>query len=231
VPVAEKHPSVSIFRAVEWAERFSPALIPSKRPEAKKSALPSISTFCGNHARREFHRKVLRDTVAGTPASNDKQPLMYTIGTAAKATGKTKSTISRDIHKGKISATKNEDGSYSIDPAELHRVYPPVSQGNGSSNGQSNDSQPLNFDAGTGGLAVELQQLRERLSSVELERDREREQLTDQIEDLRRRLDRADEERRDKDRQLTALLTDQRPKLEPAPQPKGIRGFLHRLTG
>jgi hypothetical protein len=43
----------------------------------------------------------------------------------------------------KISAIKNEDGSYSIDPAELHRVYPPVSQSNGSSNGQSNDSEDL----------------------------------------------------------------------------------------
>jgi hypothetical protein len=86
---------------------------------------------------------------------------------------------------------------------------------NGSSNGQSNDSQPRNFDAGTGGLEGELQQLRERLTSLELEREREREQLSDQIEDLRRRLDLADDERRDKDRQLTALLTDQRPQQQP----------------
>lgn len=162
---------------------------------------------------------------------------MYTIGTAAKATGKSKSTISRDIEKGKISAMKNDDGSYSIDPSELHRVYPPVSQRNGSSNGQSNDPQPVNFGAGTGGLEGELQHLRERLSSLELEREREREQLTEQIEDLRSRLDRAEDERRDKDRQLTALLTDQRekPAAEPQRQPeqdrKGLRGFLHRLTG
>ena len=65
-------------------------------------------------------------------------------------------------------------------------------------------------------------------SSVELEREREREQLTDQIEDLRRRLDRADEERRDKDRQVTALLTDQRPRTE-APGPNAGRGFWARL--
>jgi len=154
---------------------------------------------------------------------------MYTIGTAAKATGKSKSTISRDIDKGKISAVKNEDGSYSIDPAELHRVYPPVSQSNGSSNGQSNDSQPVNFAAGTGELEGELQHLRERLSSLELEREREREQLTDQIEDLRRRLDRTEEDRREKDRQLTALLTDQRQKAE-APAPNAGRGFWARFS-
>jgi hypothetical protein len=154
---------------------------------------------------------------------------MYTIGTAAKATGKSKSTISRDIDKGKISAVKNEDGSFSIDPAELHRVYPPVSQSNGSSNGQSNDPQPQNFDSGTGGLEGELQHLRERLSSLELEREREREQLTDQIEDLRRRLDRTEEDRREKDRQLTALLTDQRPQVEPPPVMAG-RGFWERFA-
>jgi len=162
---------------------------------------------------------------------------MYTIGTAAKATGKSKSTISRDIDKGKISAVRNEDGSYSIDPAELHRVYPPVSESNSSSNGQSNDSQPLNSPAGTGGLDAELQHLRERLSSLELEREREREQLSDQIEDLRRRLDRADEERRDKDRQLTALLTHERTgtdadKASPSRRRPGEgrgRGFWARL--
>jgi hypothetical protein len=162
---------------------------------------------------------------------------MYTIGTAAKATGKAKSVISRAIKEGKISAVKNEHGSYSIDPAELHRVYPPVSQSNGTSNPDWNDKQPPISLTGTGGLEIELQNLREQLSSLRLEREREREQLTDQIQDLRQRLDRADEERRDKDRQLTALLTDQRvkaesvPELAPPPPPKGLRGFLHRLTG
>jgi hypothetical protein len=51
---------------------------------------------------------------------------MYTIGTAARATGKSKSTISRDIDKGKISAVKNEDGSYSRGVRQLppyHRGY------------------------------------------------------------------------------------------------------------
>ena len=50
--------------------------------------------------------------------------MSYTIGTAAKATGKAKSTISRDIKNGRISAEKQPDGSYLIDPSELHRVYP-----------------------------------------------------------------------------------------------------------
>lgn len=54
---------------------------------------------------------------------------MYkTLGQAAKATGKQKSTILDAIKKGRISATKDDAGRYKIDPAELHRIYPPVSQ-------------------------------------------------------------------------------------------------------
>ena len=53
---------------------------------------------------------------------------MYTLGTAAKATGMAKSTIHRAIKRGIISARPTLDGrGYEIDPAELHRVYPPVS--------------------------------------------------------------------------------------------------------
>lgn len=53
-----------------------------------------------------------------------RDPKRYTLGTAAKATGKSKTTIQRAITKGKISAQKDQDGSYSIDPSELHRVFP-----------------------------------------------------------------------------------------------------------
>jgi hypothetical protein len=153
---------------------------------------------------------VLRGTGAATVAETICNSLMYTIGTAARATGKSKSTISRDVDKGKISAVKNEDGSYSIDPAELHRVYPAVGSGNSTTDGQSNDLQPLRGSDGSGGLATQLEHARERLSLLEAERSREREQLLEQVEDLRARLDRSEEERREKDRQLTALLTDQR---------------------
>lgn len=50
----------------------------------------------------------------------------YTLGTASKATGKTKTTISNAIKKGRISAVKNDLGHYQIDISELHRVFPPI---------------------------------------------------------------------------------------------------------
>jgi hypothetical protein len=52
--------------------------------------------------------------------------MVYTLGEAAKACGKSKATLSKAIKSGKISAKKNDNGSFSIDPSELHRVYPPT---------------------------------------------------------------------------------------------------------
>ncbi len=64
-----------------------------------------------------------------TPFDTIRNRIMYTLGTAAKAAGKSKSTILRAIQNGVISATKGPQGNYQIDPAELHRVYPPVASG------------------------------------------------------------------------------------------------------
>jgi hypothetical protein len=43
--------------------------------------------------------------------------------TAAELTGKDRSTILRAIETGRLSASKNDQGHYLIDPAELERVY------------------------------------------------------------------------------------------------------------
>lgn len=78
-----------------------------------------------------------------------------------------------------MSATRCEDGSYQIDPAELYRVFPlPVPQP-----ASSNTAQPGSDPTGT---------LRMQLEMVERERDREREQMQATIDDLRTRLDRAE---------------------------------------
>jgi hypothetical protein len=51
---------------------------------------------------------------------------MYSsLGMAAKATGVSKSTILRAIKAHRISAGKTDTGDWQIDPAELHRVFPP----------------------------------------------------------------------------------------------------------
>jgi excisionase family DNA binding protein len=44
---------------------------------------------------------------------------------AAEQVGVSKSTIFRAIRAGRMSAAKDDDGNFLIDPAELFRVYPP----------------------------------------------------------------------------------------------------------
>lgn len=50
--------------------------------------------------------------------------MSFSISRAAKEAGLSKSTISRAVKSGRISAQKQDDGSFLIDPAELFRVYP-----------------------------------------------------------------------------------------------------------
>jgi predicted RNase H-like nuclease (RuvC/YqgF family) len=151
---------------------------------------------------------------------------MYTLGTAAKATGKAKSTISKAIQDGQISAQKNENGSYTIEPSELHRVFPPVSA-NSPGEPQMDELEPFDLRFENGQLKGELKQIHERLAGIDTMHERERRALSDQIDDLRKRLDQSEQERREKDRQLTALLTDQT--AQPAassPQVSTGGGFL-----
>ena len=51
---------------------------------------------------------------------------MYTIATAAAAVGRNKTAILRAVNAGKIFAAKDENGDWQIDPADLHRIYPPL---------------------------------------------------------------------------------------------------------
>lgn len=128
----------------------------------------------------------------------------YTLGQAARAAGRSKTTLNRAVKTGKLSAIRSDDGSYTIDPAELQRVYPLT----GASNGHmarsvtvAGASVPSN---GTDPEPALLQQLL-------AERERLVEEQAAAIRDLRSRLDAESEERRRVQTQLTALLTDQRP--------------------
>ena len=48
---------------------------------------------------------------------------MLTLGQAARIAGKGKTTLTRAIQAGRLSATRRDDGGYLIDPSELSRVY------------------------------------------------------------------------------------------------------------
>jgi len=94
---------------------------------------------------------------------------MYTLGTAAKATGMAKSTIHRAIKRGIISARSTSDGrGYEIDPAELHRVYPPIApNGSAEESIERSATPPLNAELGIklARAEAELEALRQLLES------------------------------------------------------------------
>lgn len=113
----------------------------------------------------------------------------YTLGEAAKAVGKSKATISRSIKSGKISAQKKEDGSYTIDPSELHRVYPPATP-------ETPIMQQSATIPETGEVGKEIIELR-----VKLEAAQEREA------DLRERISDLEEDREHWRQQANRLLS------------------------
>jgi hypothetical protein len=51
---------------------------------------------------------------------------MHTLATAAAAVGRNKTAILRAINSGKIPVSRADDGEILIDPADLHRIYPPL---------------------------------------------------------------------------------------------------------
>ena len=59
----------------------------------------------------------------------------YTLGQAAKAVGMSKTSVLRSIKAGRISAGRDEFGQWAIEPCELHRVYPPLTDDNDTGNG------------------------------------------------------------------------------------------------
>ena len=50
--------------------------------------------------------------------------MALTLNQAAKACGRSKSTLLNAINSGRMSAPKDDRGRYAIDPAELHRAFP-----------------------------------------------------------------------------------------------------------
>lgn len=64
---------------------------------------------------------------------------------AATLTGKSKSTLTRAIKSGRMSAVRRADGTFGLDPAELLRVYPDAVRG--ASDGASRTADPVASDA------------------------------------------------------------------------------------
>lgn len=140
------------------------------------------------------------------------------LSAAARATGRSKSTIGRAIKSGKLSAHRDDAGGYRIDASELARAF------------DWDPSEPVPWSATAppgpaAGPTVPVEVLEAKLALLKQALEREREALAHEREataDLRQRLDRADERVR--------TLLGQAPPV-PAPAPAPVRGLLARLLG
>lgn len=134
---------------------------------------------------------------------------------AAKEAGVSKSTILRAIQGGRLSAERLEDGGYSIDPAELFRVYPPGSTDRTAPGSKGQDAPAANENAPDPMTAV-LQEQVNSLRELVRRSDEAMAEARQEREDLK--------QDRDKWRSMAEsqqrLLTDNRP-----------RSWWQRLTG
>jgi excisionase family DNA binding protein len=130
-------------------------------------------------------------TTPATPATT------LSLGQAARLTGLGKTTLARAIRAGRLSATRNETGGYSIDAAELARVYPFPTRTEATG---ATDDVTATVKTTSAALTAEVAALREMLAMM-------REQVADAREERDRWRDQA---------QRLALTP---PKPEPLPSP------------
>lgn len=161
---------------------------------------------------------------------------------AARRTGRHKTTITRAVDEGKISAFRDDQGRLWVEPAELFRVFPEISESDAALVQEDEDASSRTTSADTANSlymrdvrtdaqrSARMEALEHELKVEREAIERERRHAQDTIADLRRRLDASEEERRRKDAQLTHLLTDQRKEKEVPPSVLP-RGFLARLLG
>ncbi len=144
------------------------------------------------------------------------------LSAAARASGLSKSTLSRAIKAGRLSARRAEIGSgWIVDAAELFRAYPatatrPDAPHDEAAPASWRATQPpdVGHDEARGAVALLEQALAYERAALERERE--------VTADLRQRLDRSDE-------RVRALLGQAAPPLSPVPAPAW--GLLARLLG
>src|SRR5262245_49192779 len=107
--------------------------------------------------------------------------MSYTLAEAAAACGVNKSTVLRAIKAGKVSAVRDEHGQWQVEPAELHRTYPPVAaaaeRADATHRDAMGDAAALAMANQRAALAEErLAELKDMLADMRTERDAWRDQ-------------------------------------------------------
>lgn len=114
---------------------------------------------------------------------------------ASKEAGKTKKTILDAIKSGRLSATKNDKGHWEIDPSELDRVYPKTGTNHPIETATIPPIENHENRIKIAELEAEVKALRREVERTDMERERERENLSQHIEDMRTAMARLTDQR------------------------------------
>jgi hypothetical protein len=151
--------------------------------------------------------------------------MKLSLRTAAAQAGVSKTTIIRAIRSGRLSAPRNDDGGYAIDPAELFRVYPP---GAGVEEDQEdrNGTAPGDRDAPPAGPPDASERTRGTTLDLEvrLARAEARLEVLEGVLELERRRaeERAEELRQERDRWAGMAEASQRQLVDLTKRPRGL---------
>ena len=139
---------------------------------------------------------------------------------AAQQAKTSRSTILRAIQSGRLSATRTDDGGYSIDPAELCRVYPPRPDAPDQSADQSagQGATAMSVDAATE-LRIRNAQLEAGFNALKAILEAEKKHLEEIREDRDRWAAQAER---------LALPAPDVPRPATQPQRRGLFGWMNR---
>lgn len=105
---------------------------------------------------------------------------------ASKEAGKTKKTILDAIKSKRMSASKNDKGHWEIDPSELFRVFPKTSKTPVSDTTTIPLEENYENRIKIAELEAEVRALKREVERADIERERERENLSQHLEDMRK---------------------------------------------
>jgi len=147
-------------RAASAPCRPDPFIICEAAKGTPQSRLPGVAVALESQPRK----RCLNHTGATSLLASQQQRVataVYNLATAAAAAGINKSTVLRHIKAGKVSATRDHNGGWQIDPAEFHRTFPPLVT--------AGSEQPPKQQDATADAMVAL--LREQLADMRQQRD------------------------------------------------------------
>ena len=103
--------------------------------------------------------------------------MTITLTEATEKTGKSKSTLTRAINSGKLSATRSDDGkTYQVEESELARVFPLTNVNHDSPSVNQPESVPA---------SAQLELVQDQIEEIKRIHRREVERMEAQIDDLR----------------------------------------------